>query len=169
MGKALSGIGHLLARYLNKETHQHGAMPNHTPEQLLATLRPGDVLLVEGNRRVSYPSPCGWSHKLMKRFGMKRLCWLLLATLLAVNSAWAQSHEYQLGVDGLACPFCAYGIEKQLQKLDGVQSVEVDIAKGHVVVTMQDDRQLQREQAEQAVKKAGFSLRSFDRVQEKTP
>lgn len=66
MGKVLSGIGHLLARYLNKETHQHGVMPNHTPEQLLATLRPGDVLLVEGNRRVSaaikYLTQSTWSH-----------------------------------------------------------------------------------------------------------
>ena len=100
---------------------------------------------------------------------MKKLCWILLSALLVVNSAWAQGTEYQLGVDGLACPFCAYGIEKQLHKLDGVQSVEVDVAKGRVVVTMQDDRQLQREEAEQAVKKAGFSLRSFDRVQETTP
>lgn len=69
MGKVLSGVGHLLARYLNKETHQHGPMPNHTPEQLLATLRAGDVLLVEGNRRVSvaikYLTQSTWSHAVL--------------------------------------------------------------------------------------------------------
>jgi len=99
----------------------------------------------------------------------KRLRHLLLSALLFVSSAWAQGPAYQLGVDGLACPFCAYGIEKQLQKLDHVQAVKVDIAEGNVVVTMKDEHQLQREQAEQAVKKAGFSLRSFERVQEATP
>ena len=51
--KLLSGFGKLLARYLNKETHVHGAVPTNTPEQLLSALQPGDVLLVEGNRRVS--------------------------------------------------------------------------------------------------------------------
>ncbi|MCG8612545.1 MAG: cation transporter [Pseudomonadales bacterium] len=100
---------------------------------------------------------------------MKSCRGLLLSALLVVSSVWAQGPIYQVGVDGLACPFCAYGIEKQLQKLDGVQSVEVDVGKGNVVVTMKDDRQLRREQVEQAVKKAGFSLRSFDRIQEASP
>ncbi len=100
---------------------------------------------------------------------MKRFRYLLISALLVVSSAWAQGLVYQVGVDGLACPFCAYGVEKQLQKLDGVQSVKVDIAKGNVVVTMKDNQRLQRKHAEQAVKKAGFSLRSFDRVQETTP
>lgn len=66
MGLMLSGIGNLLARYLNKAAHQHGPLPNHTPEQLLTTLRAGDVLLVEGNRRVStaikYLTQSTWSH-----------------------------------------------------------------------------------------------------------
>lgn len=66
MSKLLAGLGHLLARYLNKETHQHGPIPSHTPEQLLAALQPGDVLLVEGNRRVSsaikYLTQSTWSH-----------------------------------------------------------------------------------------------------------
>jgi hypothetical protein len=66
MGMVLSGFGNLLASYLNKETHQHGHLPNHTPEQLLATLRTGDVLLVEGNRRISvaikYLTQSTWSH-----------------------------------------------------------------------------------------------------------
>ncbi len=53
MGKGLSVLGGLLARFLDKKTHQHGFISVHSPEQLLAALRPGDVLLVEGNRRVS--------------------------------------------------------------------------------------------------------------------
>ncbi len=34
-----------------------------------------------------------------------------LALLLPL-SAFAAPSQYQLRVDGLACPFCAYGIEK---------------------------------------------------------
>lgn len=66
MDKLLSKIGTLLAWYLNKETHQHGSIPAHSAEHLLAALRPGDVLLVEGNRRFStaikYLTQSSWSH-----------------------------------------------------------------------------------------------------------
>jgi hypothetical protein len=66
MAKLLAGVGRLLARYLNKETHRHSPTPYHPPGQLLAGLRAGDVLLVEGNRRVStaikYLTQSTWSH-----------------------------------------------------------------------------------------------------------
>jgi hypothetical protein len=69
MNKLLSRIGTLLARYLNKETHSNGPMQVHTPELLLATLKPGDVLLVEGNRRIStaikYLTQSTWSHAVL--------------------------------------------------------------------------------------------------------
>jgi len=93
---------------------------------------------------------------------MKSIRLLILPILFVASLAWAQGPAYQVGVDGLACPFCAYGIEKQLQKLDGVKTVEVDVGKGQVVVTMIEGKTLDRAQAEQAVKKAGFSLRSFE-------
>ncbi len=66
MGKLLSSIGRLLAWYLNKETHHHGPVLAPSAAQLMAVLRPGDVLLVEGNRRFStaikYLTQSTWSH-----------------------------------------------------------------------------------------------------------
>jgi hypothetical protein len=53
MGKCWSVLGSMLARYLNKVSHQHGYMSVHTSDQFLAALQPGDVLLVEGNRRIN--------------------------------------------------------------------------------------------------------------------
>lgn len=93
---------------------------------------------------------------------------LLLPILLATAVAWARSPVYTIGVDGLSCPFCAYGIEKQLKKLEGVNQVEVDVAKGQVVVSMNEGKTLEQAQAVEAVKKAGFTLRSFEPDQEKT-
>lgn len=99
---------------------------------------------------------------------MKKLIPILL--LLVWNQmVWAEKPQYRVVVDGLACPFCAYGIEKQLQKLDGVKAVETDIKQGHLMVRMQDGETLLKAQAEQAVKKAGFSLRSFQQVEEEKP
>ncbi|MBL4608837.1 MAG: cation transporter [Pseudomonadales bacterium] len=92
---------------------------------------------------------------------------LFLLVLMVASSAWAQGPAYDIGVDGLSCPFCAYGIEKQLHKLDGVEKVETDIEKAVVVVRVKDGSTLDRNQAMKAVKKAGFSLRSFEQSEEK--
>ena len=77
--------------------------------------------------------------------------------------ALAAPQAFKLRVDGLACPFCAYGIEKQLSSVDGVQSVDVDIKAGEVIVTMADGVTLDETEARRAVKDAGFDLRSFER------
>jgi Permuted papain-like amidase enzyme, YaeF/YiiX, C92 family len=64
---ALSGwLGASLARYLSAEVHQHGSAPPTQSARLLATLQPGDVLLVEGHSRLStaikYLTQSTWSH-----------------------------------------------------------------------------------------------------------
>lgn len=94
---------------------------------------------------------------------------LFFVLMMMATGAWAEGLVYEVGVDGLACPFCAYGIEKQLSKLDGVQSVETDIKQGLVVVRVQNGKSLDKPQVEQAVKKAGFSLRSLEMAEENTP
>tara|TARA_R110001592_G_scaffold104699_2_gene294611 strand:- start:7603 stop:7908 length:306 start_codon:yes stop_codon:yes gene_type:complete len=85
----------------------------------------------------------------------------LFLTLLLSSASFAGGVRYQLEVDGLACPFCAYGIEKKLSQLDGVEQVETDVANGRVDVDMVDGQTLNEDQARQAVKDAGFTLRSF--------
>lgn len=86
--------------------------------------------------------------------------------LLMLSIAQADEAVYTIQVDGLSCPFCAYGIEKQLSEIDGVDSVVVDISKGLVNVTMQQDRLFNKKQAQQAVTDAGFTLRSFKQIKE---
>ncbi len=79
----------------------------------------------------------------------------------AVTAA-AQQEVYALYVDGLACPFCAYGIEKELTGLDGVEKVEVDINKGVVVVTAAEGARIPEASLRQAVDNAGFTLRKVE-------
>ncbi len=66
MGLALGWLGKRLARYLARTSHAHGTGPATGADRLLACLRPGDVLLVEGNSRVSstikYLTQSTWSH-----------------------------------------------------------------------------------------------------------
>lgn len=93
---------------------------------------------------------------------------LLLAALMFSLATLAADNQYVLGVDGLACPFCAFGIEKRLNKVDGVTGVEVDIGDSVVRVTLQAGKTLTEEQARQAVDEAGFTLRSYSEAEGET-
>lgn len=89
---------------------------------------------------------------------------LLLTALPAVPHADDEGKTvYTLQADGLACPFCVYGIEKQIQRIDGVESVSTDIKSGTVVITMTPGRALEETDAQRAVEAAGFTMRKFER------
>ena len=85
--------------------------------------------------------------------------------LVTATTAFAESKHYQLRIDGLACPFCAYGIEKKLSAIEGVANLDIDIETGAVMVTMADDTTLDETAARRAVEAAGFSLRGFAEVE----
>ena len=72
---------------------------------------------------------------------------------------------YTLQADGLACPFCVYGIEKQLSQIDGVEDIGVDIETGTVTLTLAEGMTLEEATARKAVEAAGFSLRDFAQTQ----
>ncbi len=94
---------------------------------------------------------------------LKRISFAVVLTVLGATSAFAGSHVYKLYVDGLACPFCAYGVEKQVGGLDNVKSVDILIDEGIVAVTMTANATLEEALAKQAVSDAGFSLRKFEK------
>lgn len=66
MGFLLNGIGYWLGRAVSRPIHVHGMSPPTPPDELLACLKPGDVLLVEGHSRIStaikYLTQSTWSH-----------------------------------------------------------------------------------------------------------
>lgn len=85
----------------------------------------------------------------------------VLIGLILSATTWA-GPRYAIGVDGLACPFCAYGLEKRLNKEKGVEKIETEIANGRIIVEFEDDTSFSEPRAKQAVEDAGFTLRSFD-------
>ncbi len=66
LNTALNAVGRWLARYLNRPIRHYEPFAISYPQQLAAVLQPGDVLLVEGNRRIStaikYLTQSTWSH-----------------------------------------------------------------------------------------------------------
>jgi mercuric ion binding protein len=95
--------------------------------------------------------------------------WMGMAALAAglfaaPEAATAGSHAYAVYVDGLACPFCTYGVEKKLLQITGVKKLDIDIDAGAVKVTMAGDARLDEAAARRAVAEAGFTLRRFERT-----
>lgn len=91
---------------------------------------------------------------------MFRLIATAVVALLLLPAA-ALATQVELRVDGLACPFCAYGIEKELNRTEGVESLEIDINAGVVTVTMAEGATMTEDQAKRIVEDAGFTLRGF--------
>lgn len=85
-----------------------------------------------------------------------------LVTLLPAP-AWpwqttsGESRQAVITVQGMQCPFCAYGIRKHLAKLQGARKVEVELAKNQAIVTFAPGATAGDEKIRQAVRKAGFT------------
>ncbi len=62
-------------------------------------------------------------------------------------------------VDGLACPFCAYGLEKKLKKIEGQQDLFIDIQEGFATFNVPADSKITKEKLSKIVKDAGFKAR----------
>ena len=60
--------------------------------------------------------------------------------------------EYQ--ISGMSCPHCRATVEKALGRLEGAESVSVDLASGKAVV----EGDVSPEAVRQAVESAGFDL-----------
>jgi len=78
-------------------------------------------------------------------------CWLLAAPLSA------QITQVTVAVDGMACPFCGYGIEKRLLKVDAVAKVTIDLEAGEAEVKAEGGRSIDLAAVRQAIEKAGFT------------
>jgi len=95
--------------------------------------------------------------------GNLRIILLTLSLLLSFGASAAPT-QYELSVDGLACPFCAYGIEKKLNATDGVENIFIDINAGTVTVTMAESASMSEDVARRIVKDAGFTLAGFRKL-----
>lgn len=94
---------------------------------------------------------------------MKGLALALVLTLAAGAPAFAAEGDYHIRVDGLSCPFCAYGIEKKLKQLPGVTGIEMDMEQGIVTVRMTSGAQVDEAALRRAVADAGFTPRGISR------
>lgn len=90
---------------------------------------------------------------------------LLMVTAYAVP-AMAQGQETKviIKVDGLSCPFCAFGLEKKLKKLEGVKAVHLKIDAGVAELIFVPRAVIDESKIRKAVEEGGFTPREIQVV-----
>ncbi len=99
---------------------------------------------------------------------MKALIVLLasisMLSLTALEATSAEGTEkIVIRVDGLSCPFCALGLEKNLKKIDGVTNVTIKLEKGIATLELKEGANPSDEEITKRVKDAGFTPREIKR------
>ncbi len=67
-----------------------------------------------------------------------------------------------LTVKGMACSYCAFGLEKKLKKLKGVQDIYVDINESLVQLKLDEDARISEADLRTAVTDAGMTLEEIN-------
>ncbi|WP_038247058.1 heavy-metal-associated domain-containing protein [Ghiorsea bivora] len=91
---------------------------------------------------------------------------ITILSIMSLNTLFAEGVKAQtvtIQVDGLSCPFCAYGLEKNLKKIEGIEAVKIDMKTGKATITIQENMGVTDQSLRQAVKKAGFTARDITR------
>jgi cation transport ATPase len=80
------------------------------------------------------------------------------------------SNAYVLRLAGLACPFCAFAVEKEFARQPGVENSSVNLGAGVLIVMVKPGTHFTDAQLSGFVRDAGFSLKSVvSRPAETTP
>ena len=104
--------------------------------------------------------------KPIKNFGSMLLTVIFVVTFFSLP-VQAQQKEHsekyiKIEVDGLACPFCAYGIEKNLRNnIEGLDDLDINIEKGYVSFGFPKQTKLKDEKVRKIVKDAGFEAKKI--------
>lgn len=77
--------------------------------------------------------------------------------------------QIEVTILGMSCPFCAYGAEQKLKKLDGVEDLDVQLKTGVATLTLEEGADISNETLTRTVEEAGFEVakitRNFDSEQ----
>ena len=72
-------------------------------------------------------------------------------------NAQSDRDQFEVQVDGLGCPFCAYGLEKKFKEFKGIKDVKIEMETGQFNFSYPADKKLSLEDVENQVDKAGYT------------
>lgn len=73
-----------------------------------------------------------------------------MMTVFGANAQKAMD-TFMVQVDGLGCPFCAYGLEKKFKEFKGIKDVKIDIETGDFSFAYPTEKELSLAAVQQQV------------------
>jgi len=96
---------------------------------------------------------------------MKNIFLITVSLILFSLSANGQTKDnYTIKVDGLGCPFCAYGLEKKFKEFKDIDDVNIEMETGVFTFSYPSDQPLSIEKVESQVGAAGYTAVSTEIV-----
>ena len=69
-----------------------------------------------------------------------------------------EPRQIEITILGMSCPFCVYGVQQKLQRLDGVAELEVVLETGIATLRLEEDADISNELLDDTVEDAGFEV-----------
>lgn len=84
---------------------------------------------------------------------------VMILFFLCVGNIFAGIEKIEVGIDGLSCPFCVWGLEKKFREITSVDKFNVHLKQAKAEVFLKSGIPLNIIDIKKAVKEAGFSTR----------
>ncbi len=81
----------------------------------------------------------------------------LLIVIINTSFAGVPKDKYTVKVDGLGCPFCAYGLEKKFKEFKSIKDTKIDMETGLFTFSYPAEQPLTIALIEQKVQDAGYT------------
>ncbi len=99
----------------------------------------------------------------------KSIIILLTVFTIGITSTSAQETKKLTGtikmeVNGLSCPFCAYGLEKNLKEIPAIEKITIDVEEAFVTLVIKKGKSVLEEDLKKKVKDAGFTAGEIKQV-----
>jgi copper chaperone CopZ len=89
---------------------------------------------------------------------------IFLLTIGYSTSLYAQTDNEQeriyvkIEIKGMACPYCAFGMEKELKQVAGVDKVEIELKKGLAYISTPLSQKPTMKSLEKIITDSGFTV-----------
>ena len=82
---------------------------------------------------------------------------LLITTAVGTQISQQDRIFIKIEIKGLACPYCAFGMEKELKKVSGVDNVHIELKEGFAYIDTPTKQKPTKKVLEKIIIDAGFT------------
>lgn len=100
----------------------------------------------------------------MKKLIIIMVIGLTTLALQAQENKTELTGNLKIEVDGLSCPFCAYGLEKNLKEVENIKDIKIDVENAFVLLSISEGKGIDEDLIRKSIKDAGFTPRKITQV-----